>query len=57
MCIVSFLKSFLSPMMEICMRKQSSEGYNSCDLAYTCHAPVVVEKFPLLEPGLLWLYA
>lgn len=57
MCLVSFLKSFLSPVMNICMRKQSSEGYNSCDLAYTCHVPVVVEKFPLLEPGLPSLYA
>lgn len=55
MCIVSFLKSFLSPMMDACMRKQSSERYNSCDLS--CHASVDVEKFPLVEPGLLWLYA
>lgn len=57
MCIVSFLQSFLSTMMDICMRKQSSEGYNSYDLAHTCHAPVDVEKFSLLEPGLLWLCA
>lgn len=56
MYIVLFLKSFLSFMMEICMKKQSSEGYNSCD-----HIPVMFlcscEKFPLLEPRLLWLYA
>lgn len=53
MYIVSFLQSFLSTMMDICLRKQSSEGHNSYDLAYTCHAPVDVKKISLLEPGLL----